>query len=178
MLLPAGVLADEGDINLVCGIRSTSSLLFPPKRGRGGTVDMVENVVESSRAVHTTNLEVDTGTVLYDESTKVAKWNIGKLTPDKLPRLQGGMILQQIAPNTKKHASKTSQHRQQRDHRLAAHPDALEGSYGALSRLSVSSPGCSTRTQAMQVRTVSEERKVPDQDHLDGEVETEGKRED
>lgn len=100
----------KGDINLVCGIRSTSSLLFPSKSGTGGgSVDMVENVVVEipfSRTVRTTNLEVDTGTVLYDESTKVAKWTIGKLTPDKLPRLRGTMILQQIAPHTKKHASK------------------------------------------------------------------------
>jgi AP-3 complex subunit mu len=101
----------KGDIDLVCGIRSTSSLIFPSSTGGtgGGMVDLVESVVVEipfSRTVRTTNLEVDTGTVLYDEATKIAKWTIGKLTSDKLPRLKGTMLLQQIAQNTKKHASK------------------------------------------------------------------------
>ena len=59
--------------------------------------------------MRTTNLEVDSGTVLYDESTKVAKWNIGKLTPDKLPRL-GNDDTTTSCPKRKKHASK-NQHR-------------------------------------------------------------------
>ena len=102
----------KGDIDLICGLRSTSSLLFPSKggSGAGGGVEVVEEVVVEipfSRTVRTTNLEVDTGTVLYDESTKIATWKIGRLTSEKQPRLKGTMILQHVPPNTAKHASKT-----------------------------------------------------------------------
>ncbi len=134
----------RGDIQLVCGIRSTSSLLFPSKTGPGGgTIDLVENVIVEipfSRTVRTTNLEVDSGTVLYDESTKVAKWNIGKLTPDKLPRLRGTMILQQAAQNTKKHASK-NQHRADSNEIIDSPPIQMHWKVpmASLSGLSISS---------------------------------------
>ena len=65
---------------------------------------MVE--IPFSRTVRTTNLEVDTGTVLYDESTKVARWKVGKLTSERQPRLKGTMVLQHVPQNTNKHASK------------------------------------------------------------------------
>ena len=90
--------------------------------------------------MRTTNLEVDSGTVLYDESTKVAKWNIGKLTPDKLPRLRGTMILQQAAQNTKKHASK-NQHRADSNEIIDSPPIQMHWKVpmASLSGLSISS---------------------------------------
>ena len=51
-------------------------------------------VIPFSRSVRTANLSATVGSVLFDESSKVAKWTIGKLTSEKNPQLNGTVMLQ------------------------------------------------------------------------------------
>ena len=60
----------------------------------------IEDVVVTiplSRVVKTANITVSYGSCLYDDAAKVARWNVGKLSRDKTPQLNGVIILQ---PNT------------------------------------------------------------------------------
>lgn len=84
---------NQGQISIVVGQRGSSSLVYPDKRG----VMMVEDVVvviPFSKSVRTANLNVSTGTCLFDEATKIAKWTIGKLVKDRTPQLNGTFLLQ------------------------------------------------------------------------------------
>jgi AP-3 complex subunit mu len=55
-------------------------------------------VIPFSKNVRTVNCTVSSGTFLFDEATKVAKWTIGKLVKDKIPQLTGTIVLN---PNSK-----------------------------------------------------------------------------
>jgi AP-3 complex subunit mu len=57
-------------------------------------VEDVSLVIPFSKGVRTANFTVTAGAVLFDESTKVAKWTIGKLSSDKSPQLSGSVYLQ------------------------------------------------------------------------------------
>ena len=87
---------NKGQITLVAGTRATSSLLYPSATS-SSTPSIEEVMVEIPfpRAVRTANLKVTQGKVLYDESTKVAKWTIGKLNENTSVQLTGTMILTQ-----------------------------------------------------------------------------------
>jgi hypothetical protein len=58
----------------------------------------VEIIIPFSRSVRTANFKVTTGTVLFDEATKVARWEVGKLHGDRFPQLTGTILYQ---PNSK-----------------------------------------------------------------------------
>ena len=87
---------NKGQISLVAGTRATSSLLYPSATA-SSTPSIEEVVVEIPfpRAVRTANLSVTQGKVLYDESTKIAKWSIGILKENTTVKLTGTMILTQ-----------------------------------------------------------------------------------
>lgn len=85
---------NQGSISVIVGQRTTSSLLFPGQKKVPLIVEDVMLSIPFSRNVRTANLSVTIGTVLFDESTKVAKWTIGKLTSDKTPQLSGTIMLQ------------------------------------------------------------------------------------
>jgi len=84
----------QGSLNVIVGTRAQSSLIFAGGKKTAVVVEDVVVVIPFSRTVRTANLTVTAGTVLFDESTKVAKWNIGKLTSDKSPQLSGSIFLQ------------------------------------------------------------------------------------
>jgi AP-3 complex subunit mu len=56
-------------------------------------------IIPFSKFLRTANLKVSTGTVLFDEASKVAKWNVGKLSGDKYPSLNGTLLLVPYNPN-------------------------------------------------------------------------------
>ena len=58
----------------------------------------VEIIIPFSRSVRTANFKVTVGSVLFDESSKVARWTVGKLQGDKYPQLTGVLLYQ---PNSK-----------------------------------------------------------------------------
>lgn len=84
---------NHGSISVLVGLRQSSSLILPNKAALTLVEDVVV-VIPFSRSVRTANLTVSTGTFLYDEATKVAKWTIGKLAKDKTPQLNGTIVLQ------------------------------------------------------------------------------------
>lgn len=61
-------------------------------------VEDVEIIIPFSRSVRTANFKVTTGSVLFDEATKVARWEVGKLHGDRFPQLTGTILYQ---PNSK-----------------------------------------------------------------------------
>lgn len=85
---------NQGSISIVVGQRTQSSLIFPGQKKQPLVVEDVVLVIPFSRSVRTTNLTVSTGTILFDEATKIAKWTIGKLNADKTPQLNGTIMLQ------------------------------------------------------------------------------------
>lgn len=88
--------AGHGRINIQVGQKATSSLCLPSK-----AQPLVEDVnleIPFPRCVKTATLHATVGTVLYDEASKIAKWNIGKLSSNasKLPQLSGSMVIQGV----------------------------------------------------------------------------------
>lgn len=55
-------------------------------------VEEVEIIIPFSRSVRTANFKVSVGNVLFDEASKVAKWEVGKLQGDRFPQLTGAFI--------------------------------------------------------------------------------------
>lgn len=49
----------------------------------------MEIIIPFSRSVRTANFKVSVGNVLFDEASKVAKWEVGKLQGDRFPQLTG-----------------------------------------------------------------------------------------
>lgn len=83
---------NQGSISINLGVKLTNSLIFPGKKPPLVVEDVIVEI-PFTRAVRTANLRVTVGTVLFDESTKVAKWNVGKLYADKFPQLTGTFLL-------------------------------------------------------------------------------------
>ena len=84
----------SGSINLTVGIRPINSLIYTQSRKGALIIDNVYVTIPFPKVVKTANLKVTHGKVLYDESTKVAQWAIGKLEEKKkAPQLTGSMIL-------------------------------------------------------------------------------------
>jgi AP-3 complex subunit mu len=90
--------ANQGSILVNVGQKSNSSVICTNKRSPSPLVEDVVVIIPFSKNVRTANLQVSSGTVLFDESSKVAKWTIGKLVKDKIPQLSGTIVLQ---PNSK-----------------------------------------------------------------------------
>lgn len=85
---------DRGSMAILIGQRLQSSLIFPGQKKQILVVEDVSVIIPFSRNVRTANFTVTLGSVLFDESTKVAKWTIGKVTSDKSPQLTGVILLQ------------------------------------------------------------------------------------
>ncbi|KAJ1398956.1 clathrin assembly complex, medium subunit, partial [Ochromonadaceae sp. CCMP2298] len=84
---------NQGSVNVVLGIKTVNSLVFPGSKP-ALVVEDVEVLIPFSRSVRTANLKATTGTVLFDEASKVARWTIGKLQEDsKYPTLSGTILL-------------------------------------------------------------------------------------
>jgi AP-3 complex subunit mu len=84
--------ASQGHLSLTLGVRSDTSLVVPNRTPGSSAPLVVEDVVVSipfSKSVKTVNLTTTTGTVLYDEATKIAKWTVGKFGLDKRPQVSG-----------------------------------------------------------------------------------------
>mmetsp|Transcript_23232 Transcript_23232/g.30086 ORF Transcript_23232/g.30086 Transcript_23232/m.30086 type:complete len:442 (-) Transcript_23232:118-1443(-) len=109
-LTPQISLRDEtnphrGRIHLQLGHKATSSLILPG----GGSTSLgarnqsqcqIEDVVVEvpfPKCVKTATLNATVGSCLYDEASKIAKWNIGKLNPNSakhIAQLSGSMVIQ------------------------------------------------------------------------------------
>ena len=61
-------------------------------------VEDVEVIIPFSRAVRTANFKVSVGSVLFDEASKVARWEVGKLQAERFPQLTATILYQ---PNSK-----------------------------------------------------------------------------
>jgi AP-3 complex subunit mu len=85
---------NQGSVSIIVGQRQQSSLIFPGPKKAPLVVEDVVLVIPFSRSVRTANLSATVGSVLFDESSKVAKWTIGKLTSEKNPQLNGTVMLQ------------------------------------------------------------------------------------
>eukprot|EP01038_Epipyxis_sp_PR26KG_P007925 gene7925-10758_t len=85
--------SNQGMISITLGVRVQNALIFPGRKPQS-TVEEVIVIIPFAKNVRTTNLKVSTGSILYDEATKVAKWTVGKLNPDRFPQLNGTIILQ------------------------------------------------------------------------------------
>jgi AP-3 complex subunit mu len=57
-------------------------------------VEDVEIIIPFSRSVRTANFKVSTGSVLFDETTKIATWQVGKILGDRFPQLTGSILYQ------------------------------------------------------------------------------------
>lgn len=80
----------EGRISVSIVTNPISNLL---KSSGSTAIEDITVSIPFPKAVRTTNLSATIGRVLYDESTKVAKWTIGKLDERAKPSLTGTMIL-------------------------------------------------------------------------------------
>lgn len=89
---------NQGTILVNIGQKSNSSVVSANKKSPDPVVEEVVVVIPFSKNVRTANLTVSSGSVLFDEATKVAKWNVGKLVKDKALQLSGQIVLQ---PNSK-----------------------------------------------------------------------------
>eukprot|EP01039_Chlorochromonas_danica_P005400 gene5400-5938_t len=88
----------QASINVIVGVRSQNTLIFP--QGSSSSPLVVEEVsveIPFTKAVRTANLSATVGSVLFDETTKVATWTIGKLTSANAPQLTGTVLLSPTA---------------------------------------------------------------------------------
>ena len=88
---------NKGTVLVTAECRQNSSLLFPDNKKPANFVIDVVITIPFSRNVKTANLNVTAGIILFDESSKIAKWNIGKLAGETFPQLTGNIILNNIA---------------------------------------------------------------------------------
>ena len=102
---------NQGSLNIIVGTRAQSSLIFSGGGKKSSVVvEDVTLVIPFSRTVRTANLTVTAGSVLFDESTKVAKWTIGKLASDKNPQLNGSIFLQPNSQQTSEESPPIEMH--------------------------------------------------------------------
>jgi AP-3 complex subunit mu len=82
-----------GSISVKIGVKQTSSLSFGSSKKTSAVVEDVVLTIPFPRNVRTANLSVTGGTVMYEESTRVAKWLVGKLGEDISLQLTGSIVL-------------------------------------------------------------------------------------
>jgi len=87
----------EGRISVLVGLKTVSSLIFPNQKGPMILEDVVVTVT-FPRVVRTANLTANAGSVLYDEATKIAKWQIPKIGGQKNVQLTGSMVVKGHRP--------------------------------------------------------------------------------
>ncbi|KAJ8418199.1 hypothetical protein AAFF_G00139080 [Aldrovandia affinis] len=76
-----------------------------PKQTMGKTVEAVCVTVHMPKVVLSANLAATQGTYTYDLVTKVLVWDVGKISPHKLPNLKGSLSLQSGAPKPEENPS-------------------------------------------------------------------------
>ncbi|KFV53180.1 AP-3 complex subunit mu-1, partial [Tyto alba] len=76
-----------------------------PKQNMGKTVEGVVMTVHMPKAVLNMNLSATQGSYTFDPVTKVLTWDVGKITPQKLPNLKGIVNLQSGAPKPEENPS-------------------------------------------------------------------------
>lgn len=69
------------------------NVMVGPKNNMNKTVEAVVVSIPFPKAVASTSLTANVGSIQYDEQSKVAKWNIGKLPKEKTPQLTGTITL-------------------------------------------------------------------------------------
>lgn len=84
----------NGRVSIALSVRSVSSLVLSATRRGPMVVEDVAVTIPFPKMVRTTSLDVNMGSVIYDEATKVARWTIGKLDQTKRPQLNGTMVLE------------------------------------------------------------------------------------
>lgn len=86
-----------GSLELQIGSRGMATLASNSKKGL--QIEDVTVDVTFPKSVRTVDVNTESGTCLFDESTKTVKWNVGKLGKKVLsPSLRGSIILHQNAP--------------------------------------------------------------------------------
>lgn len=90
---------NNGSISITIGTKPIHSLKILNKNAGPIVLEDVVVIIPFSKFLRTANLKVSTGTVLFDEASKVAKWNVGKLSGDKYPSLNGTLLLVPYNPN-------------------------------------------------------------------------------
>ncbi|KFP18586.1 AP-3 complex subunit mu-1 [Egretta garzetta] len=76
-----------------------------PKQNMGKTVEGVVMTVHMPKAVLNMNLTATQGSYTFDPVTKVLTWDVGKITPQKLPNLKGMVNLQSGAAKPEENPS-------------------------------------------------------------------------
>lgn len=82
-----------GKIDIKLSARSISTLFTMGKKSGDVNIEDVALTIPFPKIVKTANLTVSTGYVVYDEASKVAKWNVGTLDEKKRPQLTGSISL-------------------------------------------------------------------------------------
>eukprot|EP00968_Pinguiococcus_pyrenoidosus_P019573 scaffold2141_cov282-Pinguiococcus_pyrenoidosus.AAC.1 len=88
---PAGTVV-AGRVSLLIGSKPSSSLKIPPRKGPIA-VEEVVITMPFPKSVRTANLSASHGTILYDEATKVARWNLGTLPRDGQAQCTGSLVM-------------------------------------------------------------------------------------
>uniref|UniRef100_A0A9L0S945 AP-3 complex subunit mu-1 n=1 Tax=Equus caballus TaxID=9796 RepID=A0A9L0S945_HORSE len=76
-----------------------------PKQNMGKTIEGVTVTVHMPKVVLNMNLTPTQGSYTFDPVTKVLTWDVGKITPQKLPSLKGLVNLQSGAPKPEENPS-------------------------------------------------------------------------
>uniref|UniRef100_A0A8C5PWX3 AP-3 complex subunit mu-1 n=2 Tax=Leptobrachium leishanense TaxID=445787 RepID=A0A8C5PWX3_9ANUR len=76
-----------------------------PKQNMGKTVESIVLTVHMPKVVLNMNLTPTQGTYTFDPVAKVLNWDIGKITPQKLPSLKGTVSLQSGVPKPEENPS-------------------------------------------------------------------------
>ena len=83
----------NGSIDVKIAARSISTLFNVESKRGSVAIENVSVSIPFPKIVKTANLKVNVGQVLYDETSKVAKWTIGDLDEKMRPHLTGVMKL-------------------------------------------------------------------------------------
>ncbi|XP_058292383.1 AP-3 complex subunit mu-1 isoform X3 [Hylobates moloch] len=76
-----------------------------PKQNMGKTIEGITVTVHMPKVVLNMNLTPTQGSYTFDPVTKVLTWDVGKITPQKLPSLKGLVNLQSGAPKPEENPS-------------------------------------------------------------------------
>ncbi|KAF7466016.1 AP-3 complex subunit mu-1 isoform X1 [Marmota monax] len=76
-----------------------------PKQNMGKTIEGITVTVHMPKVVLNMNLTPTQGNYTFDPVTKVLTWDVGKITPQKLPSLKGLVNLQSGAPKPEENPS-------------------------------------------------------------------------
>lgn len=99
-----------GRIILQCGVTSLSSLIFSASRKGGPLVveDVAITIPFPKQTRTTADFRVNMGTIVYDESSKMARWTLGTMDITKKASLSCTFTVAGTRPKTKHHPSLVS----------------------------------------------------------------------